>query len=158
MLQVWEWEVSWLCAVCLYVCMLGKAGTLWSRALVPRELSAVSSHSHLPLSVDRDAHDRVNYKKFMSLLQWQSNPLESERPEVRRGEEGERLCICVCFVCAVCMRACNCTYACVFVCGAVFTISLQPETLPPHCLHVPIPFLPLPSPPVLPSACRWNHR
>ena len=92
--------------------MLGKAGTLWSRALVPRELSAVSSHSHLPLSVDRDAHDRVNYKKFMSLLQWQSNPLESERPEVRRGEEAERLCICVCVLCVLCV----CVHVCMCVC------------------------------------------
>ena len=85
------------------------AGTLMSCVSVQCQLSTVCSSPSAHHSVDRDACGQVNYRKFMSLLQWQSNPLESERPEV---------CVCVCVhVCVcVCMCVCVCVCACVCVC------------------------------------------
>ena len=71
------------------------AGTLMSCVSVQCQLSTVCSSPSAHHSVDRDACGQVNYRKFMSLLQWQSNPLESERPEV---------CACVC----VCVHVCVC--------------------------------------------------
>ena len=139
-----------------------------------------------------------------------------------RGGGGETVHSCVCV--RVCMHVCVHVIVCMHVCecGAVFTISLQPEALPLSCHSVvtqlplschsvvtqlplschsavtqlslsyhsvvtqlslschsvvtqlslschsvvtqlplmspSVSFLPLPSPPVLPSARRWNHR
>ena len=80
-------------------------------------------------SVDRDGADQVNYRRFMSLLDWQSNPVASARPEV---------CVCVC-VCVV--WCCNNFIACMYL-----TIILHVSTLMTTFSLVYPPSL-VPSPP-----------
>ena len=76
-------------------------------------------------SVDKDVYDQVNYRRFMSLLQWQSNPLETERPEV---------CACACVhVCVhmyihTCGWMDGCVCRCVWLCAAGCGVGI-PESL-----------------------------
>lgn len=63
-------------------------------------------------SVDRDVSDQVDYRRFMSLLDWQSNPVESERSEV---------CVCAC----TCVCVCTCTCVRVCICPSYVYVSCQ---------------------------------